>query len=463
MINKNLIPQFSFYNPWWQTGSVPKKFIPSYKRVVFARILSYFKLNRAILVKGPRRVGKTTLLFQIIDNLLKKGADPRAILYGSFDDPAIQVPPERLVKVLESLTGKSVLKTPAFIFIDEAQFLPGWESLVKKYIDAKAPIHFIISGSSSSLLTQKLESLAGRTVEETMLPFSFSEYLSFKRPGVNQSEVSIYEKEIKLEWQNYLRYGGFPHLFAEPEELRLFLLRQDVVEKVIFRDLAALYKIKDPGIMQKLIYSLGQNTSGLVNLSTLASFLGLARNTVSQYISYLERGYLLFRLPKYSGRAAETLRSSPKIHLIDPGLAFLFQAPADSIFESVVASHLWAKLAEELYFWRDEFHEVDLFLRNLRIPIEVKNNDKIEIPSGLRYFMEKQKIKIGKVIFNGERAHRKTSVGEIEFIPAWQFLLEIEQGTELLERIEKARVEYRKTGGVPFKNLARKLGIDKKL
>jgi len=443
MNNYSILERLSFHNPWWENGSVPEHLLHKFKRGIVLTLLSYLNNERAILLKGPRRVGKTTVFYQLIDILLQKKVKPKDICYISFDDPILRIPLDEIIKVYEKFRGERLTKGKIYFFLDEAQFLKDWELTVKLYLDRRYPIKFFVSGSSVSLLTQRVESLAGRTIEETLFPFSFKEFLSFFAPSINIDTHLKQKKfppehfptsliplidEIKIQFTNFLRIGGFPHIYKEDENLFPKFIKEDILDKVIFRDLVSLYKIREPSYLEKLFYYLGRNTASLINLTTLSQSLGISRTVIERYISYLERSLLYFRLPKFSKSLKETLRSNPKGYLIDTGLCNFFGVKNDQILETTISAFLFSSLfckgKKNIYFWRDQFHEVDVVIEEKElIPIEVKNSEKKEVPKSIVYFMEKQKLQKGFIIYQGEFSKINIGRKQIIFCPVWYFLL----------------------------------------
>lgn len=440
MNNYAVLERLSFHNPWWVSGRVPLPFLPEFKRDIVSTLLSYLKIDRAILLKGPRRVGKTTAFYQLIDILLKNNIRPKDICYISFDDPILRTSLDEIIRIYDGYRGEKLQSGKVYFFLDEAQFLKEWEFTVKLYLDRKYPIKFFISGSSISLLTQKVESLAGRTIEEILYPLSFKEYLSFFVPSLIIEKHIKNKKlfptnfltsivplvpEIRVQFANFLRIGGFPHIYSEQEELYSKFIKEDILDKVIFRDLVELYKIREPSHLEKLFYYLGKNTSAIINLTTLSQSLGISRVVVERYISYLEHSLLYFRLPKFSKSLKETMRSNPKGHLIDPALCNFFGVSNDQILETTVSAFLFKKFQKNIYFWRDQFHEIDIVInRKGIIPIEIKNSNKQEIPKSMFYIMEKQKLDKGFVIYNGDFTKVKVGKKHIIFCPVWYFLLD---------------------------------------
>jgi len=183
------------YNPWWKTKTFPLE-TPEFKRDAFDQALRYTEANHglALLINGPRRVGKTTMINQIIKHLIEeKKIRVNHILFFSLDDPLIQQLPSRdqgtlfeaLLAQWAQVAGTALRTSPntLYCFLDEVQRLPRWELYIKRYIDLRYPIRFIISGSASHTIFRKsLESLLGRLVDIALPPFTFREYVRFHHP-----------------------------------------------------------------------------------------------------------------------------------------------------------------------------------------------------------------------------------------------------------------------------------------
>jgi len=167
--------------------------------------------------------------------------------------------------------------------MDEVHFLENWQFYVKKYFDRKYPLKFLVSSSAATPIKKGAESLAGRTVEETLYPFSFYEFLSYRikkkrltgiidriRKNLRHFELpditdlTPYATEIKISFEEYAEKGGFPNLFSVEEPiLWKRLVREDIVEKVIYRDMVELYDIKNPEVLERLFLYLADITSGI--------------------------------------------------------------------------------------------------------------------------------------------------------------------------------------------------------
>lgn len=444
MVNKRRMEEaLYFHNPWWLKEKVPDELLEKFKRPVFDKIVSYLNLNRILILKGPRRVGKTSLLYQVIDLMFKQGVPPQNVLFLSFDDPKVREDLDEIIKIYETIAGKTISEGgKTYCFLDEVHFLPHWEFFVKKYFDKKYPIKFIISGSAATLIKKSSESLAGRTIEEIMLPFSFFEYLLYKtkdkqliaeltnrRKNFNLKKLPDplpppLEQSLKIHLREYQKRGGFPHIFGVKEDRLWYkLLYEDVIEKVIYKDLVELYEIRQPHLLEKLLLYASAISAQILNISNIANSIKLSREFVEKYLGYLENAYLLFTLKKYARTVEKQIRSLEKIHLIDTGLFNILEKPAEgNIIESLVASHLYRILDKKLYYWREKL-EVDLVCspKPSPVPIEVKTGGMVRKSDlgGLMAFMEKYKKDFGLVATSEQLEKIKIENREIGLIPYW--------------------------------------------
>jgi uncharacterized protein len=436
-------------NPWWERKPIPKHFTPSFERPQLKTIIDYEKLGRIIFIKGPRRTGKTTLLYQYIAKLLEKKVNPRNIIFASMDDLNLRISIQELIDVCGIINGSSK-KTKTYLFIDEVQFLDNWSSMAKLITDRDKSIRLVVSGSSASLLINSSESLAGRTVEETILPFTMREVIQLKSQSLaedvpNQlqqlaaaplSKLSFdpiyaaYRPLLEQFVREYFKRGGFPSILSIKEySLLVDLLRTDIIQKAIYKDLTELYNIREPLALEKLFLYLIEATAGIANISSVSQQLKLPRETIGQYINYLTNAYLIFSLPKYSRYPKEILKSQEKIHIIDPALSCITgRVDSGQILESAVAGLLLRRKGVQLYYWRKNY-EVDCIAEEdgKLFPIEVKNTSQPFRETeyrGLLNFMERYKPKsnLGFVIYNGAAQEIKTQYGVIRMLPAWYAL-----------------------------------------
>jgi len=434
MNEEELLSKFVFYNPWWQQHQVPSILSPPFKRPIFAQLIHYLSLERIIILKGPRRTGKSTLMYQMIDQLIKTGTHPTTILYLNFEDPLLRTSLFDLFSLFEKQLQEPLERTkPKYIFLDEIHLLPGWASSLKAFFDKKYPLKFICSGSAVSLIAKSSESLAGRTIEEIIYPFAFREWVNYhfikkgQKEKIDATNYRLYKKQIDLEWEKYLVKGGFAHLLEIEDQILLQkLVHEDVVQKVIYKDLVDIYGIREPSVLEKVFYYLIRTSGGILHLTDLGTTVGLNRETLRNYLSYLKQAFLYIELYKYSSSVKQTLSSAVKIHLVDPVFFALTAEPKRSfIWETTIASYMYQKHSPHLFYWRER-EEVDLVWQNAGtlIPIEVKSGKNVmkKDLKGLFKCMDRFHIRDGWVLYAGEDKKETTGGRTIRFFNAAKYM-----------------------------------------
>lgn len=437
-------------NDWWVTGSVQDSFLEPVTRKITADILSAMKERQTILLEGPRRVGKTSIIFHIIQNLLGQGIDPRQIIYVSLDDPLIQKERffEKLIELIEThlITGKiQTIKGKLYFFLDEVTHLEDWELYIKRYYDQKYPFKFIVSSSAASFLVKKgRESLAGRLFRFRIAPFSFSEFLHLRaarrelvdisgKAGLVWAEyfesrerdallyglkklakdTTLHSKEADIYLRQYLLNGGFPEFLQlkGARDIRQYF-PENVIERVIYHDIPEAFKAADRGLLQNLLLYSIFHSGSIININELAAAYNATRQTVSDYLYYLQASMLVRLLEKYAKTESSRLRAFRKLYTIDPGLYVHLQrlttaqieekGSLGQLAEIATFSQLNAYLGlpERLFYYREREMEVDFVIDDARSPVcvEVKFRTAPDDIKGVRYFMEKFNTKTALVI-----------------------------------------------------------------
>ena len=413
-IRENLVES----NRWWKNS-----FRVEYKeREVYKEILKYFKLPQIIAFTGLRRVGKTTLMYKIVQDHISKGFNPQNILYFSFDefrDTDIR----EILNEYEKIVEKNIQKENYLILLDEIQKLVNWEEKLKRIYDLHSKnIKIIITGSESLFIKKKSkETLAGRIFEFKIETLSFKEFLRFK--GEKFQNIKLYEKEIQRLYEEYNISQGFPELVdIKDKEIIKKYIKESIIEKVIYRDIANLFNIKDISILESLLNIFMENPGQIIELSELGKELQISRQTLSNYIRYLEESYLIRKLYNYSKNQRKVERKLKKYYptIISPNLIFKEDKYSKSkSFEAILVNQLKAE-----YFYRDPYkNEVDVILDDDKlIPIEIKYG-KIETKS-LLSFMKKFNVKEGVILSYDQEKRVKHENKIIKVIPAFKFLLQ---------------------------------------
>ncbi len=384
---KDIISRLQFDNPWWETvdskkiafEDTPRRkyFEPFYQNILDVSV------RRAIVLMGPRRVGKTVMVYHSIRELLNSGICERNILYVSLETPIYTgLSLERILGYFQELFEHG-RESKLFIFFDEIQYLRNWEVHLKSLVDSFTSYRFVATGSAAAALKLKsTESGAGRFSDYVLPPLTFAEYLMFigreaelisvttnqHQPENEYSTPNI--EALNQEFVNYLNFGGYPEaVFSEtirqdPGQY----IKSDIIDKVLLRDLPSLYGINDIQELNRLFTTLAYNSGNEVSLENLCQSSGVAKNTIKRYLEYLEAAFLIRRVERIDQNAKRFKRAMCfKVYLTNPSMrAALFgQIDADSeamgaMTETAIFSQWQHSRVIELYYARWNSGEVDI-------------------------------------------------------------------------------------------------------
>lgn len=408
-------------NPWWKTKSVSEELAKPYKRKkAYEKIEELLKLRQIVILTGLRRVGKSTLLYQTIDELLKK-QDPLHLCYFSFDRKV-----KALTEIFEAYTEFTRIdykEEKVYVFLDEITKLADWANQLKLFYDAFPNLKFYLSSSSSVYLEEEaIKTLAGRYFIIAVEPLSFQEYLTLSKKGVYKERISLYAKELEKEFQKYL-LRNFPEtLELENDALIKEYLRTAIIDKIVKSDLPEKFKNVNKDLLTTLIELIYKEPGVYINYDSLAKNLRISKKTLIAHILYLESAYLIRKVRNFRPSSFAVSRKLQRAYPYWWTFAYCFSENEDKIKENAVGSIINAK-----YYWRDGGKEIDfLGIKNKSIvPIEVKNKEHIEKDDckHLRYFMGKYKKKEGVVVYKGSEMYKKEG---ISIVPFWRFFLERE-------------------------------------
>jgi predicted AAA+ superfamily ATPase len=392
-------------NPWWQMPSARLQEADWPRRVYFRpfqELALKFDVKRATVLLGPRRVGKTVMIKQLIWELIESGFDPSAILFASIDTPVYSgVSLEKFLDLMPSLTDSLARK---IVIFDEIQYLREWERHMKDLVDQYPHIKFIVTGSAAAALRLKSkESGAGRFSEFMLPPLTFFEFLQFQHldESLIKPDTELGFKAVDIDALNsafidYLNYGGYPEAVLNksvrdnPDQF----IKNDIIDKVLLKDLPSLYGIDDIPELNRLFSFLAYNAGQEASLERISKQSGLTKPTIKKYIEYLESAFLIIKLTTIDENCRSVKRERNfKVFLNNPSMrAALFNPVTASETEQIghlTESAIFSQWQHSFSFkqlryarWRNE-GEVDIvYLGNAHErPLwigEIKWSDRLE-------------------------------------------------------------------------------------
>lgn len=418
------IEQLAESNHWWATGKVKEGFTPPYRRVLFREILKYLELRQAVGIVGLRRVGKTTLLYQLVDHLIKGKINPKHIVYFSFDEAKVEI--RELFRIYEeNIIKKKIENEKIFVFLDEIQKLGDWQNKVKVFYDLYPNLKFFISGSASlDILLKAKESLAGRIFYFHLDLLSFEEFLELKGKKVKEMKANpdLWKRELRIELNNYL-LKPFPEIVNSSDELAKKYIKESIIDRIILKDLRDLFEIRGLDAIEKIITFIASNPGLIINLDDLAKDFGISRQVSSNYLYYLQCCFLVRQLRNFRSSMRAASRKLKKYYLLHP----CFSLALASVESGKIAENLVQFKAKADYYWRERDKEIDFILKNKKLlPVEVKYKREVREKElkGLLKFMERFKLKQALVITDDYEAKKSINAKKVSFIPLWKWLLQ---------------------------------------
>lgn len=416
-----IIERLRYENPWWITKEIPKTYSAMSKRLYFDLFYPFVlerDINRALVLMGPRRVGKTVMLFHCIEELMNGGTNPQKLFFIGIDNPIyVNLSLEDILTLCkESLNLRNL--EGCFVFFDEIQYLKDWERHLKVLVDSYPETKFIVSGSAAAALRwHSTESGAGRFTDFLLPPLTFQEYIHLKNlehliyaGEINYGGKKIaYRlahdvKELNKEFVHYLNFGGYPEVVLSDKiqgDMGRYV-KNDIVDKVLLRDLPSLYGIKDVQELNRFFTYIAYNTGNEFSYETMSRESGIQKDTLKKYLEYLEAAFLIKVLNKVGVNAKRLKRvTSFKVYLTNPSLRTALFSPITetdkemgNMVETAVLSQWMHRENLDLTYarWKDgrKEGEVDLVLVDDR---NYKPVWGVEIKWSNRYYEKPQELK----------------------------------------------------------------------
>ncbi len=401
--------------------------------------------GKAAVCIGVRRSGKTTSLFQVIKRLLDDGVPRENILYlNFFDDRLHNLRKEGLGAITEayySIYPEKKNAETVYYFFDEIQAVDGWEPFVDRVMRTeKCVVH--ITGSSARMLSREIATqMRGRALSWEMFPFSFREFLDFKKIDAAGRLSTRKRLFVQKAFEEYWETGGFPEVAGLDRHLRI-KIHQEYFQAILFRDLVERHDISHPRAVKDLAHRLIDNIASLYSVNSLTGYLKslghkAPKSAVSDYLVWFEDAYFLFTVRIFDSSLARSRTNPKKCYCIDHALVTSIASGilvnSGHLLENLVFTAFRRVTPGIFYYKTKSGREVDFLVQmQARSPVLVQVCESIAEPktrkrevSALSEAMAEQGLKSGTIVTRNQEDEITVDAGKIKIEPAWRFLLSL--------------------------------------
>ncbi|EKD94526.1 MAG: hypothetical protein ACD_26C00034G0061 [uncultured bacterium] len=406
------------------------------KRTILSKLEEHLDNPEMTVLTGPRQVGKTYLMKQMLQNLNHLGKNTIFLSLDNEDDQKMFESQSKLIDYLKLQFGPG----KGYVFIDEIQKKENAGVFLKGIYDLDLPYKMILSGSGSLDLKAKIkESMAGRKRIFEIEPIDFIEFVNYKTDYKYESKINEFFKIEKAKGLNllneYLNFGGYPKVILSNnlEEKRAEIA--EIYRSYVDKDITNLLRVEKPNSISNLLKILSSQIGGLVNVSELASTVGISIKTMENYLWYLEETYIIRKITPYYRNVRSEITKSPIYYFVDlglrnylTGLFGLASLPSEltgHLYENYVFNGLRKMNIGDVHFWRTRDNaEVDFIIEKGidPIPVEVKYKEmkNIKLTRSFKTFLTKYSSKEGYFIHLGETMKDVFKDTKIIFLPYYK-------------------------------------------
>ncbi|MBI5141681.1 MAG: ATP-binding protein [Nitrospirae bacterium] len=410
------------------------------KRKLLNDLQAHLSQKEMTLVVGPRQAGKTTLMLHLQDDLQKKGDKTLFLSLDYERDQPHFANQEALLGRLRLEFGSG----QGYVFIDEIQRKENAGIFLKGLYDMRTPYKFILSGSGSVELKEKVhESLAGRKRMFELSTVSLAEFINHRTSCKYEDRLADYFRINKAEAQGllmeYLNFGGYPRVVLEETVKEKSAIIDEIYRSYIEKDIAFLLRVERIDAFGSLIRMLADQTGGMVNLNELSSTAGISVQTVKNYLAYAEKTFIIRRVTPWFKNMRSEISKSPVMYWGDLGLRnfalrrfgrYTALHEAGFLFQNLIHQLLVERTREKggtVHFWRTKDRaEVDFIIDSNDgvIPVEVKCREMKggEIGRSLRGFIAKYQPKEAWIVSLGAHEDEMQEKTRVRFIPFYELM-----------------------------------------
>jgi len=431
------------WNPHFQNTSKGRwhKTVP--RKAYLERLVKAVKLKHIIVLTGVRRSGKSTLMHQLMGELIEQGVKPTNILYLQLEDVLIgkYLPQgaELLEKIYNFYLEKYNPKERVYLFLDELQGVKDFNRWLYSKYEAGENIKFVISGSRRSLIESETASvLTGRTVQFDIYPFNFYEYLTVKKVELKIKKKIADLIEVNFDQTNtilhhlgnFLFAGGYPEIILTKDKENQELIANAYYRDILTRDIIVPNNIRNPKEIEVLGLQILSDFTKTHTLRSLSRPQKISIDTVKTYLDYFYRSYLFFESRFFSYKTKETqdIQRPKKIYVIDNGLRNFNSLTTRKDLGQCAENAVYLELKKNnkaVYYWKGQ-KEVDFAVlgKNLKLyNVSYTNEPDQREVEGLIESLKEFNLKKGTIITKNYFAKTKVGNKTIEFIPLWAWLI----------------------------------------
>ena len=426
----NMIEALAEWNEWWSTKEIDNELVGR-KREMSGNAEDFFSFKEIKTLTGLRRTGKSTMLYQLINHLLKIiKIDPARILFVNFEDPILSK--TKLSEIFDEYQTHINPHEKPYIFLDEVHRCKEWVLFLRKLYDLKKIEQAFITDSSSKFIKSEFAGvITGREINITVFPLSIKEYLAWKDIEIRAPYTREAKNKIKNSLGSYLQWGGLPDVVLKSSDTHKKILLNDYLSDIIHKDIVERYNVNYQKI-KTLVDYLVANTGALFSPRKYSRTYGLSLDALNTYMGYLNEVFLFYYIPKFDYSIRTQQLSSKKIYLGDTGfygsVGFRFSENMGRLYENVVFLALQRK-GKEIYYWHGK-GECDFIVKDgikletaVQVCYHLEPDVKEREQRGLLEAMETLKIKEGLIITEKKEGQEKFRNCSIHYIPLWKYLL----------------------------------------
>jgi predicted AAA+ superfamily ATPase len=419
--------------------------MPIIKRKIFEELKNHLTSKEISLIVGPRQVGKTTLMLMLKEHLEKEGKKTLFLNLDVEHDKQFFVSQSALIRKINLELGNE----RGYVFIDEIQRKENAGIFLKGIYDLNLPHKFIVSGSGSLELKEKIhESLVGRKRIFELTPVSFEELVNFKTDYLYENKLSDFFEIEKEKTENflkeYLNFGGYPRVVLEEKLSEKIKIIDEIYHSYLEKDISNLLKVERVDAFTSLIKILASQICRLLNYSELSSTLGISMQTLKNYLWYAEKTFIIQRITPYFKNVRKEITKSPIVYFYDLGLrnyalGFFgkveFSPDLGFLFQNFILNILKEKIRfsnANIHFWRTKDKAevdfvIDLGKEVLPVEAKYKKLKEPQIERSTKSFIEKYQPKQAWVINLNLDEEIKLNKTKVKFLSFHKMFSEIEK------------------------------------